>query len=87
MKKAKSNLPPILPSKQTDYQKALILEACKGLRKMFGKRKWFSFVGQGSVEGEFVMLVGSKTKVSPRRADLCTAYMGLPVVICGPWKE
>lgn len=83
----KSDLPPIDPKKQTAEDKKRILEACLGLKKRFGKRKWFDFVGQGSADGEFTLLIGSKTEVTPRRSWLCTEYKGLPVTICGPWPK
>ncbi len=70
----------------TEERKAKILAACAGLKKMFGKRKWFDFVGTGDADGEFTLLVGSKTKPSARRVNQCVEYMGFPVVICGPWE-
>jgi len=60
--------------------------ALMGLERMFGKRKWFDFVGTGDRNGKSVLIVGSKTKPSRSRANQCVKYMGFDVVICGPWN-
>ncbi len=58
-----------------------ILLACRGLRKLYGKRKWFSELRVGIVDGKRTIFMTSKTTPSPRRANQCAEYKGIPVLI------
>ncbi len=58
-----------------------ILKACRGLRKKFGKRKWFREIRVGVADDKRTIFVTSDTIPSPRRAGQCIEYNGIPVII------
>lgn len=83
-----TKLPPVRPADQSEADQKLILAALKGLKKKFEKRKWFAWAGQGQDgEGKFTLLVACYDKPSTQRINSCYEYMGMPVIIAGPFEE